>query len=427
MPLMDINWDLKERFRFILNRMRERLWVKPLLLCLISVSAVFAAKQVDQTGFSHITPDVSIDSVETLLSVMASSMLVIATFAVGSMVAAYASTSNSATPRAFTLVVSDDVSQNALSVFIGAFIFSIVALTASKNDYFEAASRFGIFVLTLVVFGLVIITFVRWVDRIARLGRMKTTITKVENAANEALSRRREAPTLCGSPAETPIEDAHPVFANKVGYVQHIDMAMLQDVATSANCRISVAALPGTFAAPGQPLAYICGKAEAVKEEDMSAAFVIGNERKFDDDPRFGLIVLAEIAGRALSAGVNDPGTAIDIIGTLVRLFSEYIHPDDKQEELDPIHDKVEVPRISIFDMFDDAFTTIGRDGADSLEVSIRLQKALRALTFLNNDEARRAAKQQARIALERSEKALKLSYEVDTLRKLADFATAKS
>ncbi len=53
--------------------------------------------------------------------------------------------------------------------------------------------------------------------------------------------------------------------------------------------------------------------------------------RTFEDDPRFGLIVLSEIADKALSPGVNDPGTAIDVIGTLVRLFTLWQSPPEKE------------------------------------------------------------------------------------------------
>ena len=62
-------------------------------------------------------------------------MLVIATFAVGSTVQAYASASKAATPHSFSLVVADDASQNTLSTFIRVFIFSIVAIIPLKNNY----------------------------------------------------------------------------------------------------------------------------------------------------------------------------------------------------------------------------------------------------------------------------------------------------
>lgn len=73
-------------------------------------------------------PPISHETVEKLLSVITASTRGVATFAVGSMVAAYASVSSSATPRAFALVISDDVSKTALSTFIAAVNFSVIAL-----------------------------------------------------------------------------------------------------------------------------------------------------------------------------------------------------------------------------------------------------------------------------------------------------------
>ena len=169
-----------DRLRFLINRLRDRLWVRPLVVCLLSIGAAFVAKLADGTSLAKFVPVISPDSIETLLSIMASSMLVIATFSVGAMVSAFASASSTATPRSFSLVAADNVSQNALSTFVGAFIFSVVALTAFENAYFDKAGIFILFVLTMTVFGIVIVTFVRWVDSIARLGRLGQTIKMVE-------------------------------------------------------------------------------------------------------------------------------------------------------------------------------------------------------------------------------------------------------
>lgn len=303
------------------------------------------------------------DSIETLLSVMAAGMLVVATFAVASMVSAYASASSAATPRSFPLVIGDDVSQNALSAFIGAFIFSIVALTAVKNDYFGNAGRFILFVMTGTVFAIVIVTFVYWVDRIARLGRLGTTIDKVEKATAEALRRRRYAPFLRGVPAGSRTPTGRAVFASRVGYVQHVDITALQTWAEERRSQVIVAALPGAFAMPGRPLALvISGAAENPGDDErVRQAFQIAGDRRYDDDPRFGLVVLSEIASRALSPAVNDPGTAIDIIGTLIRLFVLWTNSPDGDPQ--PEHDRVEVPTVSVHDMFDDAFTDRPRWG----------------------------------------------------------------
>jgi uncharacterized membrane protein len=82
---------------------------------------------------------------------------------------------------------------------------------------------------------------------------------------------------------------------------------------------------PGTFCTPNRPVAWVIREASGrVSDEDaeaIAATFVIGGSRVFDQDPRFGLLVLSEIASLALSPAVNDPGTAIDVTNTLVRLF----------------------------------------------------------------------------------------------------------
>lgn len=415
----------RDKWQFLLHRIRERLWIKPLLICAVSVIAVFGAKVSDNLPLAHLSPDVSSGSVESLLSIMAASMLAIATFAVASMVSAYSSASTTATPRSFPLVIADDVSQNALSTFVGAFIFSIVALMSMKNGYFEIAGRFTLFSMTVAVLGFVVFTFVRWTDRIARLGRLGATVEQVESATATAMRRRRKAMAL-GGLARNPQAAAvggKAVFASEVGYVQQIDMQVLQEFAQNIGGRVVVDALPGTFAMPGNPLAHVIHGPEARGDADLkqvASAFTIGRDRVFDHDPRLGLIVLSEIAGRALSPAVNDPGTAIGILGTLVRLFTLWAQHDDNLAVQPVEFDRVVVPVLQMDDLFDDAFTAIARDGAGAVEVGVRLQKSLRSLASAGDDVMRVAAMRHAQRALASAEQALSLPHEVDAIRALA-------
>jgi uncharacterized membrane protein len=386
-------------------------------MCVLSTGLVFLAKTVDNTEIGS------------------ASMLVIATFAVASMVSAYASASSTATPRSFSLVISDDVSvisddvsQNALSTFIGAFIFSIVALIALKNGFYDRAGRFALFALTLMILAMVIITFVSWVDRIARLGRLRGTIDKVEAATAAALQRRRCEPTLRGVPAGWRQNRGQAIYSGSIGYVQRVDVTALQTYAEKSRVRITVAALPGTFSAPGRALAYVTADSGDLSDIDASQiaqAFVLGNDRQFDEDPRFGLIVLSEIASRALSPAVNDPGTAIVIIGTFVRLFALWSEPIEEGDTRISECDRVEVPKISLRDMFDDAFTAIARDGAGAIEVAGRLQKAFESLAAIGDAEMRNAAIHHSRLALARAENALEIPEDLEVVRKLAKFASS--
>ena len=147
---------------------------------------------------------------------------------------------------------------------------------------------------------------------------------------------------------------------------------------------------------------------------------MIGDQRRYDDDPRFGLVVLAQIAGRALSPAVNDPGTAIDVVGTLVRLLVLWATPVDRQDKTRPVNDRVEVPALATRDLLDDAFTAIARDGAASIEIGIRLQKAMHALSSTGDAALCEAASHHAALALERAESALTLPHDLDALRAVA-------
>ncbi|MEX2366829.1 MAG: DUF2254 family protein, partial [Pseudohongiellaceae bacterium] len=285
---------IPDRLRFLISQVKERLWIKPLALCVLSIGGTFFARLADDSGLAGVLPTINLESVETLLSIMASSMLLIATFAVGSMVAAYMSASTGATPRSIPLVIADDVTQNALSVFIGAFIFSLVSLIAVQNDMFGAAGLFAIFALTLLVFAIVIITFVRWVDRIARLGRVVNTIEQVEKATCDALDRRRHGPTLGAMPVSPSQANGKgvAVCSPTVGYVQHIDMKTLQSHAEASDCHVIVAVLPGTFVSTHRPLLRVEGSG-SFKPNTFSSSFTIGKHRAFEDDPRFGLLALS--------------------------------------------------------------------------------------------------------------------------------------
>lgn len=414
---------------FFFERLRERLWVRPLIICAVSIVAVFLANAVEMSEFGRSLPKVSTESTEALLRIVASSMLVMATLAVASMVSAYASASNSATPRSFPLIISDDVSQNAFSAFVGAFIYSVVALVALLNGLYEGAgSHFVLFALTMAVLAVVIVTFVRWVDNIARLGRLGHTIEKVEGATAQAIRSRRSAPRLGGVAASGRPTGGTAVCATSIGYLQRVDVAALQSLAAKSKLRIVVAALPGTFCTPNRPLAWLLSEGtDGLSDGDIRStrsAFTINHARAFGHDPRFGLVVLSEIASRALSPSVNDPGTAIGVTGTLVRLFALWSERGKEADAAEVKCDRVAVPELSLPDLFDDAFTGIARDGAGMVEVMVRLLKGLETLAALDDPAMRECALHHAQLTLRRAEQCLAFEPDLATVRRAGVFAS---
>jgi uncharacterized membrane protein len=189
-----------------------------------------------------------------------------------------------------------------------------------------------------------------------------------------------------------------------------------------------VGALPGTFSTPNRPLAWVIrGASDNLSDKDAEAivaTFEIGGSRVFEQDPRFGLLVLSEIASRALSPAVNDPGTAIGVTGTFVRLFVLWNECGKARNVSGVEFDRVAVPELSVADMFDDAFTGIARDGAGTVEVVVRLLKAFESLAAVGDAALRDNALQHARLVLVRAESALQVADDLTAVREVARFAT---
>lgn len=386
------------RWLFLLRRLGRKLWLRASLYALLGVVTAAAATLAPGIVPDDFADRFGGDSVEAVLTILASSMLAVATFSLGAMVTAYTSVSDAATPRVAELITDDETTQKSLSTFVGAFLFAIVGVTAVNAGYYGADGRAVIFVITLVVVGLVAFRLLAWVNRLSSLARVGEVIERVETLTRDAMAqrtddRRNPSGRLSG---RTFLIESH-----TTGYVQNVDRDHLQGIAERRDVLIEVVAGPGKLVRRGDTLVKLSGPIGDL--DDVRSAFAIGATRSFDQDPRFGLVVLGEIAGKALSPGINDHGTAVQVIATGLRLMEEW----DRDPEGDrPLHDRLRIQPIAEADMLDDIFGTSIRYGAGDFVVATRLQKALQSLGELPG-RVGPAARSLAREARDRALKSL--------------------
>lgn len=411
-----------ERWKWFLIRISKRPWFRASLFSVLGIAAALVALAVAPYIPDDIPTKIGSDAVDNILGVLASSMLAVTTFSLSIMVAAYGSATSNVTPRAISLLVEDPTTQNTLSTFIGSFIFSLVGIIALSTGLYGDKGRVVMFAATIVVVVLVVYALLRWIDQLSGLGRVAETTARVEDAATRSLCQRMEQPHLGGCPLEVDpkaLPGARPLYAGKIGFVQHIDMPALGTLTESENSSVYICVLPGIFVEPTQPIAWSVGVGEEC-DDALRAAFVIGAQRTFDRDPRFGMTVLAEIASRALSPAINDQGTAVDVIGRGLRVLSHLSRPTPPEE---PKFDRIFAPGLSVADMLDDFFTPIARDGAALVEVGICLQQALASLGRLGDAAVRIAADRHIELALKRAEAALVLPEDHLRVRQAAEQA----
>lgn len=417
-----MKFDLTKRWWMLLQAYRE-VWFFAALYCVAGVLTAFLGVMVDPVVPQGLREIISPEAVGSLLTIIASSMLSVLVFSLNTLVQASTAAASNATPRAVGTLLQDRIAQAALSTFLGTFIFSLVGLIALNINLYGGGGRLVQFIVTVGVIFVIVVMLVRWINYLGHLGQVTKTIAQVEAPASRSMAAFRTAPHMLARLREGDLPDGLlMVEHDQIGYLRFIDISALDNVAEKLGAEIHVVERCGMFVTPGRPIAGIAlasgaGLPSSEILEELRGAFTVGDARSYDQDPLYGLTVLSQIAMRALSPGINDPGTAIDVIGNLVRVMAS-----GEPGEQDIRHKRVHIPAIQTEEFFDAAFTGITRDGADKIEVCMRLQHAFESLSFLPYADYADTARQYAEIALERG--LAKLDFESDRKR-LEDCAFA--
>ncbi len=405
------------RWRLVLTRAVRQAWVKAALYCLAGIVAALLAWRFQFLVPEDLALSVGSDAAGNVLSVLASSMLTVTTFSLTVLVSALGAASAGVTPRATTLWSEDRRAHNALATFIGAFMFSVVGIIALSTHLYGSGGRLLLLGATVVVIGVIVVTLLRWMQQLTSFGRVGETIRLVEQAASKALQARRDLPHLGGIPPDPAHRQPIPVFADRIGYVQYVDLAALSRALNGRTVMLDVVALPGAFIHLATPLAYVDRDMPTKSKEAVRKAFLVAYDRSWEQDPRFGLSVLAEIGSKSLPPTAADYGTAIAVIGAAVRVLANWIPDGGPVPE--PEHPCVRVPALLTDDLLEDVFHPLAREGAGIVQVPVVLQKALAGLAEMAPDQFAIPARRMSQVVTEHANIALRLPAEKSAVQAL--------
>ena len=406
--------------KIILVSLTKKMWPKVSAYALFGVASALAALVFKEHISDKLSDVVDRETVSSILTILASSMLAVTTFSLSTMVSAYSAATANVTPRATPLITEDKTTQNALSTFLGTFLFSLVGIIALNMGAYEGSGRFILFIVTLAVIVLIVVTLIRWIERLTSLGRVSETSRLVEVAAAKAMKNRARKPTFGCRKLDALPDNLKPggeLAAESSGYVQFLDARALSKLAGQYETDVYVTAMPGKYVTRGTRLALTAISLTAESRKAFLKCFTLADQRTFEQDPRYGLCVLMEIASRAASDAMHDNGTAIDVIARLDRVLEVYAQGRDKTGDTEL--SRVWIPELRIDDLFNDAFGPLIRNAAKVFEVQLRLQKALVHLGSLDNDYLE-SARKFSRMALKHSEAGIFLEEDQAELRGIA-------
>jgi uncharacterized membrane protein len=226
--------------------------------------------------------------------------------------------------RLLRTFLRDVPNQVVLAIFVCTFAYS----TGGLLTVGERATG-GEFVPKLAVTGSLALAFVSIGALVYYLHHLVHSIQI--DAIMEGAQRRTLAlvddlfpdPDVPGDHEATP-EDlpagAVPLLAPKSGYLQTVDVDDLADLAVATAHSVQLVVFVGDYVTAGSSVGWYWrrGSAGGAADPDVLQRILrhihIGFERTLQQDVRFGLRQMVDIALRALSPAINDPYTGVQVV-----------------------------------------------------------------------------------------------------------------
>jgi uncharacterized membrane protein len=313
--------------------LRTTFWLVPTILVVVAALLFFVTFRIDLAAYHHqLTLPFWIrtgrgDAGRQVLIAIAAAVITVIGVVFSITILALTLASQQFGPRMMRNFVRDWGNQLTLGVFVGTFVYSVLALGSITGDFVPHLSITVAEALLLVDLG-VLIYFIHHIAKsiqlpevIAGIARDLTRAIDAEFPLLEPDRERSIEKSVGRSVAElSQLLDERGVIvpSNASGYLQFVGYAQLLDIAVRTDSVIRLNHRPGHFIATGQPLATVWpGGAGGQVALALSKAHVSGPHRTIMQDPVFAIDQLVEIAIRALSPAVNDTFTALTCIDWL--------------------------------------------------------------------------------------------------------------
>lgn len=388
------------------RRRRRKLsnWHIPSLYALAAIVAGLTLPRIETHW--HLGPQstISPSAALTLFSAIGSGMISLTgvVFALAFVMVQFSAMAYS--PRLSLWIARDRVMWHSLGAFTATFIYSLAGIgwvDRYQSGKVPMMSSWVVFLLLFYSVGM----FIALVERISMLQihRMLAFTGQQGRAVVERMYPPLESPAALAEPEEyrkLPVAQTL-VYTGRPLAIQAIDEVQLEALASAGKGIVEIASAVGDTVVNGSVLLYVHATGEGIDEEALREAFTLGEERTFDQDPKYAIRLLVDIAIRALSAAINDPTTAVQALDQIEDLLRRL---GRRRLEIGAIYDgegnlRLVTPHPSWEDFLALAFDEIRVYGAGSVQV-MRRMKALAGdlIDFLPKERHRPLLRQQKRL-----------------------------
>ncbi|RYY09824.1 MAG: DUF2254 domain-containing protein, partial [Chitinophagaceae bacterium] len=213
--------------------------------------------------------------------------------------------------RMLSSMIENRFQQITLGIYIGTIVYSLFLLSTIRDIHA------GVYVPALSIYLLILITvtdiflFIYFLEYVTQSVKYSNIIQRVKARTLAAMKTSYSQ----DHPGSAMFLTGNPVIIAtwQSGYLQNIDINQIVKLASKLKLQVQVLQKKGSFLPEGIPFLAIYGKTpvdESIRN-DIKEAFDFFNGQPIGLNPEYGFSHITEVAVRALSPGVNDPGTAV--------------------------------------------------------------------------------------------------------------------
>ncbi|ALS33085.1 hypothetical protein PTRA_a1947 [Pseudoalteromonas translucida KMM 520] len=274
----------------------------------------------------------SAENARTVLSTLAGSIISLTVFSFSMVMVVLNSASASLSPRVVPGLITRKSHQLVLGFYLGSIIYSVIMLININKLENGAMAIPALGVLFALIFGLISLgLFVFFIHSISRA-------IQVDNVLNGLFSQTKsEIKTIIKSQQEAPLKnlpdftDWYSINSQTEGYYKGVHTDKLCALLSTEEIELYITVKQGYFTVKGYPFLK-CNKDISSNDELITkilSCFIFYIEEYISDHYRYGLTQISEIAVKAMSPGINDPGTAVKAIDMLSILLIKRLSISD--------------------------------------------------------------------------------------------------
>jgi uncharacterized membrane protein len=356
----------------------------PLLYAAGAVVLGMTLPRLEAIFFPDLISPIGAGPAIAVLSAIASGMLPLTglVFSLAFVMVQFSATAYS--PRLVAWFAGSAMMSHSLGIFTATFIYSLAALAWVDRGGTGKVPLLTVW-FALVLLLVSVVFFVLLVEKVAML-QISRVLAYAGDQGRAVIERDYaplgEGPEAGGAAAGLPAERQVVLHRGGPAVIQAIDVPRIVALAEREGAVVAMSWAVGDTLVDGMPILRVHGGSRPVPERRLRRLVQLGSERTFEQDPKYAIRILVDVAIKALSPAINDPTTAVQALDQvedlLLRLGRVDLSAGRVRDGQGGLRLVFPVPKWEDFLVL--AFDEIRYCGANSIQVMRRLRALLQDL-----------------------------------------------